>query len=137
MSAHAKLKEARAALRLMVGAYGKLHDIVSDRIESDLIGRPLAPIAHKTIANLLAGRCNHAHTAAVRVLAEKLLPDDDDLSAAALLVHAYAQADAVDGRSVDWDDLDQAAAAARDEIGKARTKFIYNLYKQKAAEGDE
>lgn len=59
-----------------------------------------------------------------------------EISAAALLVHAYARSN-TDSSSIDWDDLNAAHEQARKELGAERCKQIEDCYEADSAEEDD
>ncbi|TJY57134.1 hypothetical protein E4T66_17130 [Sinimarinibacterium sp. CAU 1509] len=60
--------------------------------------------------------------------------ESEELSAAALLVHAYS-AGRANGESVDWEDVDRAWQVARRELGAARCADIATLYPSDDGDG--
>jgi len=61
---------------------------------------------------------------------------EEPYSAALLLVHAFAYGNASDGRSVQWNDLEQAYNQACEEIGKERVREIEREYAEELASGE-
>ncbi len=74
---------------------------------------------------------DHAWSEALSAL-ERYASDDEELSAAEILVHAYKAAG--DGGSVKWEDLNRAFDKACEELGSERVKEIEDVYDQTDSE---